>query len=441
MRALCSELRIELFESHRRGDHVYISPEGIAKRYAGDLPLPSQTAAAVKRALNKLEEVVCEVDAAAPWLHLRAEALDSQSLEEWLSCNVSDPVAADVVRCEILSTALTRPLSLTRCAGLLADCFMTKPSSSFSVLSALGTVAAGAGSLNALLDTSQCLHYRVVGGSQVVAQEMAQALGPHIVRLASPVTRIAWSSLESQCDATNECASAASRHSADVQQSAASAVTVITSRGCVRARGVVVAVPPNLVRRIAFQPPLPIWRAKLHDALTQGHVIKVLAVYPTPFWRLMGLSGEGFAPHSCSAIKEIYDNTPPSGQPGVICSFLVGDAAVRAAALPGGVGASHFRDMVLLNLAAFLGACAHNADAVLACDWSAEEWTGGGYCGTFGLGGVLQHCRNRNCNVGPLVFAATELAGVGHMHMEGAVRSGAAAAAAVAAHVVPLCKL
>lgn len=414
---LCSELGVELFKAHRQGDHMYITPEGVAKRYSCDLPLPPQTASAVKHALGKLEDIVSGISAAAPWLHGCAQALDSQSFEDWLLCNVSDPIAADVVRC------------------LLADCFMTKPSSSFSVMSVLGTVAAGAGSLNALLDTSQCLQFRVVGGSQIVAQKMAAALGPTVVRTASPVTHIAWSTDD------HERKSPSASPSLARQPCAAPIVTVVTSRGSIIARHVIIAVPPNLVPRITFQPPLPNWRANLHAALTQGHVIKILAVYSTPFWRPMGLSGEGFAPHSCSAIKEIYDNTPPSGSPGVVCSFLVGDAAVRAAALPGGVGSSCFRDMVVLSLANFLGPSALNPDAVLACDWSSEEWTGGGYCGSFGLGGVTEHCVNRNRNVGPIFFAATELAGAGYMHMEGALRSGLAAAAAVTAEVMSLSKL
>jgi monoamine oxidase len=160
-----------------------------------------------------------------------------------------------------------------------------------------------------------------------------------------------------------------------------------------------------------------------------------------PFWRQMGLSGEGFAPHSSSIIKEIYDNTPPPGSPGVICSFIVGAAAIRAAELPGGVKGQDFRDVVLQALARFLGPVALTADAIVACDWSAEKWTGGGYCGTFGFGGITEHCQHRDRNVGPIFFAATELAGFGHMHMEGALRSGMAAAAAVRSEIPAWSKL
>ena len=269
---------------------------------------------------------------------------------------------------------------------------------------------------------------------------MAEALGPAIVQLGSPVQLIQWSAgRESEGPAPYSATSSPCNLAATHQHH--HVVTVTTPRGSTRARRVIIAVPPNIVHSITFQPPLPNWRASLHAALPQGNVIKVLVVYPVPFWREIGLAGEGFAPHSCSIIKEIYDNSPPSGRPGVICSFIVGDAAARAGAAPGGVRAQAFRDLVLQGLCRFLGPAALNADALVACDWSAEKWTGGGYCGTFGLGGIVAHGSNRNRNVGPLYFAATELAGVGHMHMEGALRSGLAAAAAARAGMLAASKL
>ena len=79
---------------------------------------------------------------------------------------------------------------------------------------------------------------------------------------------------------------------------------------CVTARAAIVAVPPNLVGAIRFDPPLPAWRMRLQQAISQGSVTKFLAVYDEPFWRADGLSGEGFAPHQL--VRELYDNSPPS---------------------------------------------------------------------------------------------------------------------------------
>jgi len=44
--------------------------------------------------------------------------------------------------------------------------------------------------------------------------------------------------------------------------------------------------------------------------------------------RADGLAGEGFAPYAF--VREVYDNTPPAGAPGVLCTFLAGERA-RAA--------------------------------------------------------------------------------------------------------------
>ena len=97
-------------------------------------------------------------------------------------------------------------------------------------------------------------------------------------------------------------------------------------------------MPPNVAGLIRFEPSLPAWRMRLHQAMTQGDVIKVLAVYDEPFWRAEGLAGEGFAPYQL--VREVYDNTPPAGRPGVLCTFLAGEKAQAAERLDAGRAAS-----------------------------------------------------------------------------------------------------
>ena len=53
----------------------------------------------------------------------------------------------------------------------------------------------------------------------------------------------------------------------------------------VRAQRAVVAVPPALAGRIAYDPPLPGYRDQLTQRVPMGAVIKCLAVYEEPFWR------------------------------------------------------------------------------------------------------------------------------------------------------------
>ena len=53
-----------------------------------------------------------------------------------------------------------------------------------------------------------------------------------------------------------------------------------------------------------------------------GATIKVNAIYAKPFWRGRGLSG--YALGDRGPIRLAYDNSPPSGSPGVLVSFFEG---------------------------------------------------------------------------------------------------------------------
>ena len=192
---------------------------------------------------------------------------------------------------------------------------MTKPATTFSVLGALATVA-GAGSVANLFEPDLCLNSRVVGGTQLIPLRLAERLGDRVV-LGAPCGR---------CAGTTEASS--SRR----------AIRVTAPRA-------IVAVPPNVAGLIRFEPALPAWRMRLHQAMTQGDVIKVLAVYEEPFWRAEGLAGEGFAPYQL--VREVYDNTPPAGRPGVLCTFLAGERAQSAERLD----AAERRRLVLEGMA------------------------------------------------------------------------------------------
>jgi putrescine oxidase len=146
------------------------------------------------------------------------------------------------------------------------------------------------------------------------------------------------------------------------------------------------------------------------------------AAYDEPFWRADGLSGEGFAPNRF--VRELYDNTPPSASVGVLCTFLPGEQAEAA----GRMAPAERRAAVLDGLAAFVGPRALEPSDYVETDWCAEEWTRGAYAATFGIGGLTRFGPDLRRPVGPVHWACADIAGRGHMHMEGGVRSGEAAA-------------
>ncbi len=383
LHALLEDLGIELFPSFREGEHVYIDRSERAHRYEGhDAPLGAASERAFADAESKLDALAKELDPEAPWAHPDADALDAITFEAWLQREVADEMAQDLLR------------------FWLASAFLAKPAHSFSLLQGLWMIA-GAGGTYELFDPDQCLAHRVVGGSQLIAIRLAERLGDRVV-LDAPARDIRWSE---------------------------EGVEVSTEAATVSARAVIVAVPPNLTGAIRFRPALPAWRQRLEQALSQGSINKILAVYERPFWREDGLSGQGFAPYEL--VRELYDNSPPSATAGVLTTFLAGENAERA----GRLSAADRRAAVLEGMAKYVGPGALQAVDFIETDWSAQEWTRGAYGTSFGVGGLSRFGEDLRRPVGPIHWACTDIAGVGHIHMEGAVRSGERAAGACLAVV------
>jgi putrescine oxidase len=375
------ELRIELFPTYRDGDDVYVDEAGRSHRHSrAESGLASDSDRALEEADAKLDALAQEVDPEAPWEHPRARELDTITFDEWLRTEVSDAAAR------------------ANLSSYLADGFLTKPAHAFSLLQGLWAIA-GAGGTYELFAGEQCLAFRVVGGTQLIAIRLAEGLGDGVL-LDEPVRTIGWDE---------------------------GGVEVVGATVRARARAAIVAIPPNLTGAIHFEPVLPAWRMRLQEAVSQGSVTKYLAVYDEPFWRAEGLSGEGFAPEQF--VRELYDNSPPSASVGVLCTFLPGEQADAAARL----SPDARKAAVLEGMAKFVGPHALQATGFIETDWTAEEWSRGAYAATFGAGGLTRFGPDLRRPVGPIHWACADIAGFGHMHMEGGVRSGEAAADAVLA--------
>jgi putrescine oxidase len=382
LHALRDELGVELFPAYRDGDNVYVDAAGRSHRYSGhDEPIGAASLREYEKGEAKLDALAKELDPEAPWEHPDAEALDAITFEAWLQREVQGEPARDLLR------------------AWLAGGFLTKPAHTFSLLQGLWVIA-GAGGTYELFAGEQCLAYRVVGGSQRLPLRLAEELGERVV-LSAPVRTVRWT---------------------------ADGVEIEAGSTHVRVGAAVVAVAPNLTGAIRFDPPLPAWRLRLEQAASQGCVTKILTVYDEPFWRADGLSAEGAAPYHF--VRELYDNSPPSGSVGVLCTFLAGEVAEEA----GRMTPDARRQAVLEGMTRFVGPHALQATDYIEVDWCAEEWTRGAYGATFGVGGLTRFGPDLRRRVGPIHWACSDIAGFGHMHMEGGIRSGEAAAEAILGH-------
>lgn len=387
---LLDELGMDTFPRHREGANVYLAPDGSRHEYTGDMfPAGEATVAEMKRIIAALDELAADIGAQRPWDHPRARELDTVSFTEWLRGQSDDEAARENI------------------GIFMAGGMLTKPAHAFSALQAV-LMAASAGSFSNLVDEDFILDRRVVGGMQSVSETMADSLDDGTVFLRSPVRAIRWSGGENG--------------GAGPDGDGGGRVTVWSDRVTVRARRVVVAVPPNLYPRISFEPALPWLQQQMHQHTSMGLVIKVHAVYETPFWRDRGLSGTGFgAKELC---QEVYDNTNHGDTRGTLVAFVsdeLADGLLRQ-------DAEERRSAILRSLANYLGDQALDPLVYFESDFASEEWTRGAYAASFDLGGLHRYGADQREPVGPLHWACSDLAAEGYQHVDGALRQGRRAA-------------
>ncbi len=238
--------------------------------------------------------------------------------------------------------------------------------------------------------------------TQLIADNMAAQLGDSVT-LSAPVSRISQTR-----DGPKR----------DGPKGDGTVVLVASGGKSVSARRVVVAIPPVLAGRIEYEPVLPPWRDQLTQRMPMGSVIKCMAVYDEPFWRESGLTGQ--ATDVAGPAQLTFDNSPPSGRPGVILAFVEGAHARELSHLP----PSERQKSVVECIARSFGPKAQSPQEFLELDWSAERYSGGCY-GALLAPGVLSDYGpwlREPCDL--VHFAGTETATVWAGYMDGAVRSG-----------------
>jgi monoamine oxidase len=240
----------------------------------------------------------------------------------------------------------------------------------------------------------------VVGGTQLISLRMANELGARAVELSSPVRSISHGDER---------------------------VTIQSDRVSVRAQRAIVAIPPTLAGRIAYDPPLPAIRDGLTQRMAMGSVVKCMAIYERPFWRERGLSGA--ITSVTGPVSVGFDNSPPDGSPGVLMGFLEGGAARSHADL----SQDERRRAVADSFARMFGPEAAEPIGYVDRSWRSEEWSRGCYGGFMPPGAWIDHGSALRDPIGPLHWAGTETATVWNGYMDGAVTSGERAASEVLA--------
>jgi monoamine oxidase len=391
LQALADSLNVGTFPTYDNGNNVYVNGVGTPMTYSdtgptGTAPPDPLIAGEVAAAVQQLDQMSTSVPVDAPWTASNAASWDGQTLESWINANTVTP------RFKALIPAATRPI------------FGAEPRE-LSLLFVLFYIASSGdeknpGTFERNFDTrGGAQQSRFIGGSQVIAEKMAAQLGQRVL-LSSPVRQIVHGK---------------------------SGVTVHSDRLTINAKRVIVATPPVLAGRIDYDPGLPFARDQLTQRYGQGTLTKVGAVYDRPFWRDAGFNGQAL--DTGGPVSATFDDSPPSGSPGVLFGFVGGDNARQYNSM----SPASRQSAVLNQYASFFGSQALNPRAFFDTNWSDEQWTRGCPVGIPTLGTLLAYGSKMTEPVGPIHWAGTETANYWNGYMDGAVRSGERAAGEVLA--------
>lgn len=386
--ALAAEVGVRTFPAFDQGQAVYVHG-GRAKRFGGGIPPDYAALPDLAVTMARLARATKDLPLARPWDAPRAGALDAVSLETWLRAAALGDGGVGLVN------------------TLLGSAFGA-PAADASALFSLHYIAGAGdehhpGTLDRMIGVAGgAQEARFTGGSQLLSLRLADELGDQLTCRA-PVRRI--------------------------EQTGTSA-TVVTDNDTWTAGHVVVTAPPHLAAGIDWEPLLPPQQDALFRRMAFGTLMKCEAIYPRPFWRTDGLSGQGVFRGPGFPVCSMFDNTPPSGSPGILMGFLGGAQwrqwAPRPARERGGA--------VLRSFAKVVGSAALDPVGYFEQDWTSEPWTRGGPTAVLGPGVLTTLGRWRDTPHGRVHWAGAEHSDYWNGYMDGAVRSGEATAKAVLTH-------
>jgi monoamine oxidase len=381
--ALARELRVDTFKTYATGRNVFVAGGRRSTYEEGALAIPPDprripldpAIVELLLALLKLDRMAANVPVHAPWETRQAADWDSQTVETWKRTHILTPDARGIFDTICQAQGFEpRDSSLLALLALIASAGDERHAG--SVLRLIGTTA-GAQEL------------RFAGGSQLLCLRIARELGQR-VQLQTPVYHITQGTR---------------------------GVRLQSHREDVEAKHVIVALLPALAGRIGYEPQLPPARDGLTQRVGSNALIKCEAVYERPFWREHGLTGMAIADRG--TLRATFDNSPPTGKPGVLFG-LIGGAPARAwASTP----APQRRTAVLADLATYFGDDALHPLAYFDCVWPAQRWSHG--CGAIWPPGALSdHGPALRVPVDRIHWAGAETSPYWTGFMEGAVRSG-----------------
>ncbi len=380
--ALARDLGLHTFPSYDDGDRIILQ-DGQADRLTdNDHSIDDEVAADVGQVREKMEALAASIPLDAPWTHPDAETLDRLTYAGWLDQNMT--TEGGRWRMKFLGPSV---FSVDAC-----ELSMLHVAFYFGAAGGVGTLTATRGGGQ---------DSRFAQGMQGLSIGMARDLGDRVL-LNQVVSRI---------------------------HQDAEGVRVYADDLEVRARHVIVALPPALAGRLRYTPALTPARDLLTQRMPMGTAIKMMLVYDTPFWREEGLSGMAVSDRDVPQL--MYDNSPEDGSCGIILGFTEGIPARRwILETPEKRRAEAIRTVVDC-----FGPKGANPTEFIELSWTEEEFSRGCYAGTMPPGAWISYGAALREPIGRIHWAGTESATSWAGYVEGALQAGERAAGEVAARL------
>jgi monoamine oxidase len=370
LHALAQELGLSVFPTFHSGLKLLDLGRRV-RTYKSTIPaLSLLKLLELQRTIGRLDRLSRAIDPAAPWSSPRAAELDGLSLEAWKRRHI-------------------RSRDVRAMLDLALRSFLSIEASEISMLHLLAYAGSAGGLLQLIEVEGGAQEGRFVEGAQALSLGLRERIAGD-VRLGAPARKI---------------------------EVAGGGVTIHGEWGSLRCGRVVLALPPHLCDRIAFEPGLSHAREQLQLHSPIGATIKVLIRYRAPFWRDEGRSGESLSTRAPFCFT--FDNSSHDGEQAALVAFITGDMARRFGDRP----ASERQAAVVDALARIFGPAAREVEGIHEKNWGLDPWARG--CpAAFLSPGVLHTCGPAlRAPQGPIHFAGTETAREWNGYLEGALES------------------
>lgn len=382
MLALLRELGLRTWRQYDRGTHL-IRREGRVGTYRSAIPpVPLTQLPSLLLVIHRLDSLARQVPCGRPETAGEAARWDRISVAEWAEREVGSRAVRDLLQVVIHSILCVEPAEV-------------------SMLYFLHYIHA-AGGLRKLTDVAGgAQELRVEGGTQQIALRLAESLGER-VHLSWPVLAIEQ----------------------DGEQ-----VTLRGPAGTLRARKVILAIPPSQAARLDIRPALRGGRMAALERAAMGSSLKFVARYGAAFWRERGLSGSAICPDG--PVQLVFDACDEAVTRPALVGFVMASAARELCGADPGI----IRRCILDELTHFFGAEAATPVALIHHAWNEEPWTRGCPVCVRATGGLHAQGRNHTRPEGRIHWAGTESAATWYGFMEGALEAGERAAQEVHQHL------